>query len=64
MRFQLAKMRLTISKLLIPNDRNFDPKKLIEPPGVAPRPPARLIPSHEHLRGMRLVRPAVLVHDT
>jgi hypothetical protein len=62
--FQLAKMWLTISKRLIPNDRNFDPKWLIEPPGSAPCPPARLIPNHEHLRGMRLVRPAVLMPDT
>ena len=29
--FQLMKLRLTIFKLLIPNDRNFAPKLLIEP---------------------------------
>jgi hypothetical protein len=31
MRFQLAKVRLTSSNLLIPNERNLDPKWSIEP---------------------------------
>jgi hypothetical protein len=61
--FQLVKMRLTISKLLIANDRNFDHKCLIEPPGwVLLR--RRVSYRHERLRGVRSVRPAVLMPDT